>query len=505
MGIFDWLFGKNNRTRRWNYDNGVRKEEYQVNKNGVKHGIYKLYHPNQQLIVEVNFTKGVQDDGKIISYHDNGKIAREVMFLNGKFNGEFLECYNNGKRKKQGFYVDNKQTILKEWSENGELKEEAPKENKAENLKLIENDNGLNEIYFENGRGNIKERFTKLKGKKHGLESFYYEDGTLEKEENWKNGKEDGLTRWFDKSGQLEEESNWKDGKKNGFTKIYYKSGQLKEEANFKNDKINGLAKKYYVSGQLEQEANFKNGKKLVEKEMSYKNDIEEERKLNPDLPPFYLSQKIIDESNNKETQPTAPTLENEEVKDKVKYKLKKNASEFENIKEIIDFLSSEKDIIIKANAYEYWDGYFQLNDDPKSDNIKHSSLYNESGDEIISVNEVNGKQEISGDYADGYDIKKQTYEDGYCIWANCQVEMDFLMDELNKYLSEDDDNAQNEIEYFYDYLELPQDSDEAIEFFDNGTDGDNGIGREEGIDEFSWEATSYIRDAGVELVFIKL
>ena len=166
--------------------------------------------------------------------------------------------------------------------------------------------------------------------------------------------------------------------------------------------------------------------------------------------------------------------------KDKVKYKFQKNASEFENIKEIIDFLSSEKEIIIKANAYEYWDGYFQLNDDQKSDNIKHSSLYNESGDEIISVNEVNGKQEISGDYADGYDIKKQTYEDGYCIWANCQVEMDFLMDELNKYLSEDDDNAQNEIEYFYDYLELPQDSDEAIEFFDNGTDGDNGIGREE-------------------------
>jgi len=191
--------------------------------------------------------------------------------------------------------------------------------------------------------------------------------------------------------------------------------------------------------------------------------------------------------------------------KDKVKYKFQKNASEFENIKEIIDFLSSEKEIIIKANAYEYWGGYFQLNDDPKSDNIKHSSLYNESGDEIISVNEVNGKQEISGDYADGYDIKKQTYEDGYCIWANCQVEMDFLIDELNKYLSDDDDNAQNEIEYFYDYLELPQDSDEAIEFFDNGTDGDNGIGREEGVDEFSWEATSYIRDAGVELVFIKL
>ena len=80
--------------------------------------------------------------------------------------------------------------------------------------KNILNDNGLNEIYFENRQGKIKERFTKLNGKKHGIDKTYYEDGTLEKEKSWKNGKEDGLIRWFGKSGQLEEEANWKDGKK---------------------------------------------------------------------------------------------------------------------------------------------------------------------------------------------------------------------------------------------------------------------------------------------------
>ena len=267
MGIFDF-FKKNNRTRRWNYDNGVRKEEYQVNKNGVKHGIYKLYHPNQQLIVELNFTKGVQDDGKIISYHDNGKIAREVMLLNGKFNGEFLECYNNGKRKKQGFYVDNKQTILKEWSENGELKEEAPKENKAENLKLIEKEMSLEKVLYADTIE--KNNITYFKGKKYnGIVQYqgaseaefkdgikikgmdYFSDGTLKSISELVDGKMVEINGWIkiDKNGDYSEGGKkilvrcFKDGRKIE----YYNNGNIKSEADLKRRKSNSDTNNTFV------------------------------------------------------------------------------------------------------------------------------------------------------------------------------------------------------------------------------------------------------------------
>jgi hypothetical protein len=112
---------KNAKTKKVFYDNGSIKEEFQVNADGVNHGSNKLYYPNQQLQVQVNWTNGIQDDGEVISYHDNGGKARQVILLNNKFTGNFFEWYSNGKNKKQGHYLDEKQIILKEWNENGEL------------------------------------------------------------------------------------------------------------------------------------------------------------------------------------------------------------------------------------------------------------------------------------------------------------------------------------------------------------------------------------------------
>jgi hypothetical protein len=122
MGIFNFFKKKKNaKTKKVFYDNGSIKEEFQVNADGVNHGSNKLYYPNQQLQVQVNWTNGIQDDGEVISYHDNGGKARQVILLNNKYTGNFFEWYSNGKNKKQGHYLDEKQIILKEWNENGEL------------------------------------------------------------------------------------------------------------------------------------------------------------------------------------------------------------------------------------------------------------------------------------------------------------------------------------------------------------------------------------------------
>ena len=121
------------------YENGELKEEYHVNKNGKWHGSYKLYHPNKQLKVELSYTNGIQDDGEIISYHDNGKISRKATLLNGNFHSVYQEWYSNGNFKKLGNYLPNgKEIVVSEGYENGNLKEKAPEENILDNQNIIE-------------------------------------------------------------------------------------------------------------------------------------------------------------------------------------------------------------------------------------------------------------------------------------------------------------------------------------------------------------------------------
>ena len=81
------------------YENGNKRNEYEVNESEKRHGIQKLYHENGQLQVEVNWTNGIQDDGEIITYHDNGVKARQVIILKGSFNGAFTEWHKNGQKK----------------------------------------------------------------------------------------------------------------------------------------------------------------------------------------------------------------------------------------------------------------------------------------------------------------------------------------------------------------------------------------------------------------------
>jgi len=110
-------------TKREFYENGNIKEEYQINESGKHHGTTKLYHENGQLKVEVNWTNGIQDDGEIISYHDNGVKARQVIMLEGCFNGAFTEWHKNGKLKRRSFYEANMiHGDYKTWDNLGNLK-----------------------------------------------------------------------------------------------------------------------------------------------------------------------------------------------------------------------------------------------------------------------------------------------------------------------------------------------------------------------------------------------
>jgi hypothetical protein len=117
--------------------------------------------------------------------------------------------------------------------------------------KNIENYNGLNETYYNNGKGELKEKFTKKNGKKEGLYKTYYENGQLQSKYNFKNGKLDKLCKYWNDKGQLISEKNYKEGEKDGPHKSWFENGQLHIEVNYVNGNQEGLPKYYSENGQL--------------------------------------------------------------------------------------------------------------------------------------------------------------------------------------------------------------------------------------------------------------
>ena len=175
----------------------------------------------------------------------------------------------------------------------------------------------------ENGK--VKEECEMVKGLKHGKGQIFSSNGKLRQDGSHKNDKRDGIFKVYREDGTLDTEGNMINDKKEGVWKLYNDNGGIEREGNFTDNKRDGIWKKF-------------NEDEVLEYETTYKNDIEKDKTLNPDLPPFYFPQKIIDESHNKNPLPTSPIEENkekDEVVEEVKYEFEKNASEFENVKEV--------------------------------------------------------------------------------------------------------------------------------------------------------------------------
>ena len=79
--------------------------------------------------------------------------------------------------------------------------------------KNIKNDNGLNEVYSKNGKGDLIFEFTRVNGVIEGEAIHYREDGSIKKIENYKSGKLDGLTKIYDIYGvEIIDELNYVNG-----------------------------------------------------------------------------------------------------------------------------------------------------------------------------------------------------------------------------------------------------------------------------------------------------
>ena len=131
-------------------------------------------------------------------YDDNGKLASEAPYVNGKL-----------KRTTKLYFIDGTEcecdSIITQRYE----------------------DNGLWETPYVNG-------------KKNGVEKGYYDDGSIFLEIPYKNGKANGIGKVYYEDGSIEWETPYVNNKKNGIEYQYNPQGNLRSTAKYKNGVLDG-------------------------------------------------------------------------------------------------------------------------------------------------------------------------------------------------------------------------------------------------------------------------
>lgn len=149
-----------------------------------------------------------------------------------------------------------------------------------------QDDNGLNETYYNNGKGKIKERWFTKNLKKDGHYTEWNDNGLLSTEGEYKDDNKHGLWKHYYcgtgyKNGQLAHDITYKDGRMH-IKRYYHENGQLKSLETYKPNYLeidesgnkskyfnspleyavvsDGLFQTYYDNGQLMSEGNYKDG-----------------------------------------------------------------------------------------------------------------------------------------------------------------------------------------------------------------------------------------------------
>ncbi|MBL4592730.1 MAG: hypothetical protein JKX68_02820 [Flavobacteriales bacterium] len=218
--------------------------------------IRKEYYPDGKVRVEGIYDVIGKENGLFKYFDKNGKIEKTEIYLHGillarglideegRRQGYWEEYYKDGKIKSKGKYKDGKR--IDEWEyyfANKELQQ------KGKYLK-DEKPTGLWIWYYDDGSV-LREEFFR-KGLEDGMMHEYTQEGKIITEGEYIDGLKDGP--WYYEVGDHIEEGNYLDGQKNGMWIYHYTNGKLNFEGNFRDGVEDGKHKFYYVNGKLKRE-----------------------------------------------------------------------------------------------------------------------------------------------------------------------------------------------------------------------------------------------------------
>lgn len=227
--------------------------------NDVKQGATKYFNADNNLVLTIPFTDGLEEgtalrfagDGRIIelmSYRKGFLVQRERINLldaNGKEHGVWKWFDAGGRLRKEVVYKHGlKNGFQKEYDSDGNLVSiekwvDGILQENVEELTRLE----VRRDYFSDGR--IKVEATYRNGVPEGVRREYADDGSISKTYVFRNGK-------VVAEGILSE-----DGRRQGTWKEYYSDGRIKSTGNFTNDRRTGDWVFYHPNGLIEQTGTY--------------------------------------------------------------------------------------------------------------------------------------------------------------------------------------------------------------------------------------------------------
>lgn len=156
-------------------------------------------------------------------YRENGTLEKEVCFKDGEFERITKKYSSNGTLEDEWFNDGS----FRRYSDNGKVKYELLKNKNDPEIKTIK-------TYYEDGRLATKHvyrrgRLLDKKGKPfNGVYQYSYQNGSIRKEETYKDGRMNGPWREYYKNGNLKFEFITAEGNRYVSGKSYYEGGQIK-------------------------------------------------------------------------------------------------------------------------------------------------------------------------------------------------------------------------------------------------------------------------------------
>jgi antitoxin component YwqK of YwqJK toxin-antitoxin module len=226
----------------------LNTENINRSREGLKHGVWKQFYPNEAVKEEGYYNYG-KKDGYFKEFDTTGNLLSIKKYANDLeiFDAPELasyeirtDYYKNGKPKIVASYKDGiPEGVRREYDPEGEIVRS----------------------YIFKGGIIVGEGIIDASGSRQGPWKEYYETTELYGEGNYKDNKRVGPWKFYFKDGKIEQSGSYNAaGNPDGPWKWFYESGNLKREETLKNGKSNGEMKELTDSGQVIIKGEFVDG-----------------------------------------------------------------------------------------------------------------------------------------------------------------------------------------------------------------------------------------------------
>lgn len=240
--------------------------------NGEKEGVWKEYYFSGKPKAILNYVKG-DLDGEQTYYHENGKIEKKNTYIKNKIEGKSEEFYEDGKIYCETIYEKGRLREITFYDDKGVAYSNTT--SKRGDATLIFYDyaglktsegyfnkdgyrSGKTTFFYSNGKIKSEEEYKN--GDLQGLRTIYYKDGSKKSEVNYVADKEEGYYVFYNKNQTIKEEGFFEDGLKQGEFKFYNNLGVLEKKVFYLDDEETGFIEYYHPTGKIDYEEQMING-----------------------------------------------------------------------------------------------------------------------------------------------------------------------------------------------------------------------------------------------------